>query len=108
MSQKKDADGTGRHLHESVRPYLALSDEERIIRIQSPRWIGYDRANQILQKLDELIRYPKNNRMPNLLIVGRSNNGKSEIVTRFASKYPTDDNPAGDGITVPVLYVQIR
>ena len=46
--------------------------------------------------------------MPNLLIAGRSNNGKSEIVTRFASMRPAEDNPGGNGITVPVLCVQIR
>jgi type II secretory pathway predicted ATPase ExeA len=44
--------------------------------------------------------------MPNLLIVGETNNGKTMLVNRFKKKHPAIDNPCGDGIVVPVLLIQ--
>lgn len=94
------------HLNESTLKLLELSDAERIERIRAPRWIGYPQAKAILAKLEDLLTYPKSHRMPNLLVVGDTNNGKTMLVQRFCSQHPADDNPAGDGIRVPVLFVQ--
>lgn len=94
------------HLSETARKLLVLSDQERIQRIIKPRWIGYTKAKQILDKLEELINYPKTHRMPNLLIVGDTNNGKTMIINRFYSKYPANDNPEQDSVNVPVLMIQ--
>lgn len=94
------------HLNESAQQALALSDQERIKRINRPRWIGYTTAKSILAKLDTLLNYPKTHRMPNLLIVGDTNNGKSMIVNRFQAINPAHDNPRGEGVILPVLIVQ--
>ena len=94
------------HLNESVLKLLELSDAERIERIRAPRWIGYPQAKTILSKLEDLLTYPQSHRMPNLLVVGDTNNGKTMLVQRFCAQHPADDNPAGDGIRVPVLFVQ--
>lgn len=94
------------HLNESTFKLLELSDAERIERIRAPRWIGYPQAKTILAKLEDLLTYPKSHRMPNLLVVGDTNNGKTMLVQRFCSQHPADDNPSGDGIRVPVLFVQ--
>lgn len=94
------------HLNESTLKLLELSDAERIERIRAPRWIGYPQAKTILAKLEDLLTYPKSHRMPNLLVVGDTNNGKTMLVQRFCTQHPADDNPAGDGIRVPVLFVQ--
>ncbi|MBV1775080.1 TniB family NTP-binding protein [Burkholderiaceae bacterium DAT-1] len=94
------------HLAESAIKLLDLDDVARIERIRSPRWIGYPKAKEILTKLDELLTYPKSHRMPNLLIVGDTNNGKTMLIQRFCNQHPADDNPNGDGVHVPVLYIQ--
>ncbi len=94
------------HLNEPTLKLLDLSDTERIKRIRAPRWIGYPQAKAILAKLEDLLAYPKSHRMPNLLVVGDTNNGKTMLVERFCAQHPADDNPAGDGIHVPVLFVQ--
>lgn len=94
------------HLRPEARAVLELDDDERIKRIKSARWIGYTRAKQVMEKLEELIEHPRVHRMPNLLIVGPTNNGKTMIADRFIARHPASDNPDGDGVLVPVLMVQ--
>lgn len=94
------------HLNADTVELLALSNAERIRRIRSPRWIGYPRAKEILAKLEDLLIYPTSHRMPNLLIVGDTNNGKTMLVERFQTRHPADDNSDGEGAKVPVLVVQ--
>ncbi|MDO3621552.1 TniB family NTP-binding protein [Ralstonia pseudosolanacearum] len=94
------------HLTEATAKLLELDDEARIERIRSPRWIGYPRAKEVLAKLEDLLSYPKSHRMPNMLIVGDTNNGKTMLIERFCAQYPADNNPSGDGVIVPVLSIQ--
>ena len=94
------------HLSEAAAKLLALSDAERVERIRASRWIGYPRAKAVLDKLEDLLIYPKTHRMPNLLIVGETNNGKTMLIQRFRKQHPASDNPSSDGIVVPVLVIQ--
>lgn len=94
------------HLNENVKHLLSLTDEERIQSIYRPRWIGYTKAKTVLTKLDKLLNYPKTHRMPNLLIVGDTNNGKTMIINRFQASNPSFDNPDGESAIVPMLIVQ--
>lgn len=94
------------HLNAGAVSALELSDAERINRVRSSRWIGYTRAKQVLAKLEELLTHPKQHRMPNLLVVGDTNNGKTVLVNRFEKLHPAYDNPGGDGITLPILSIQ--
>lgn len=95
-----------KHLTEAAAKLLDLEKEERIEKIRATRWIGYPTAKKALNKLDDLLTYPKSHRMPNILIVGDTNNGKTMLVKRFCSLHEPNDNPSGDGIEVPVLYIQ--
>ncbi|MDI1291728.1 MAG: TniB family NTP-binding protein [Methylobacter sp.] len=93
-------------MNDSTAKQLELSNAERIEKIRSPRWIGYPRAKVVLAKLEDLLIYPRSHRMPNMLVVGDTNNGKTMLVQRFCSLHPADNNPDGDGVHVPVLFVQ--
>jgi ATP-dependent Clp protease ATP-binding subunit ClpA len=108
MGQKKSQNTTNptSHLNATARAWLKLTDEERIFKIQSEKWIGYDGAKEIIEKLNRLVTYPKKRRMPNLLIVGDTNNGKTMIVNRFKEQHPPDDNPDGDAKIIPVIIAQ--
>jgi len=75
------------HLHPEFRRVMALSDQERIAFIDQPRWISYKRAQNLLDILLDLLNKPIRHRMPNLLIAGDSNNGKTTIVRRFIDQY---------------------
>ncbi|TLS19237.1 MAG: AAA family ATPase [Betaproteobacteria bacterium] len=94
------------HLLKKAAAYLDRRDDERIAYIRSPRWIGYPRAQEALSKLEELLNYPQSHRMPNLLIIGDTNNGKTMLVQRFCKQHKPSDNPEGEAAIVPVLYVQ--
>lgn len=94
------------HLNERVIKSLDLPIEERIEKVRSPRWIGYPQAKIIISKLEDLLVYPKSHRMPNLLIVGDTNNGKTMLVSRFRDKHPAKDNPNGHHIIAPTIMVQ--
>ena len=94
------------HLNEVARALLDGSDENRILAIEEGSWIPYQRAVEILQRMEELLNYPRVTRMPNMLLVAPSNNGKSSILKRFMFRFPTDPNIAGDAIVAPVVLVE--
>ena len=95
------------HLVETLRPVLDLPADDRIQHLrQQPHWIGYTRSKRILEKLEDLFQYPRVDRMPNLLIVGETNNGKTMIASRFQRLHPAADNVNGERHVVPVLLIQ--
>lgn len=75
------------HVHPDFRHLCALPAAERIAFMDQPRWIGYPQANRIVETLRGLMEKPARPRMPNLLIVGEPNNGKTTIVRRFLDLY---------------------
>ncbi|WMB72711.1 TniB family NTP-binding protein [Shewanella oncorhynchi] len=85
---------------------LNLPVEQRIEYIRSSRWIGYPKAIEIIGKLEDLLVYPKKHRMPNLLIIGDSNSGKTMIADRFTALNKAYENEDGQSIVVPVLSIQ--
>lgn len=94
------------HLSDTAKLKAVLEQKERIEHILKPKWIGYPTAQSILDQLEDLLNHPKQSRMPNLLIVGETNNGKTRLIEQFRQNHPADPNLDGDAIKVPVLYVQ--
>lgn len=94
------------HLIPAARALLGLTDAERIKHIFSRRWVGYPIAKVILGKVEDLFDHPRVLRMPNLLLTGATNNGKTTLIARFCSRHPAVDDPAGEHLSLPVLYVQ--
>ena len=83
-----------------------MGDQERIDWLVNPRWLGYPRAKEIDTKLEWLFNHPRVTRMPNMLLIGRTNNGKTGLVKRFAARHLPSENPGGEHIIAPVLFVQ--
>jgi hypothetical protein len=95
------------HLIPQMRSTADLSAEERIIKIRSERWIGYALAQDAIAKLEFLFNHPKKLRMPNILIIGPTNNGKSMIVERFRRMHPPLQQ-VNEGVEeIPLLAMQM-
>jgi hypothetical protein len=95
------------HLLPATQSVALQPDQARIAHIRADRWIGYTRARQALVRLDSLLTHPKRQRMPNLLIVGPTNNGKSMIVEKFRRLHPPVPRGTSEPDRVPVLTVQM-
>lgn len=93
------------HLRPQARGVARLPDGERIQRIRADRWIGYTRAVQALDRLEALYEWPAKQRMPNLLLIGPTNNGKSMIIEKFRRRHPPVSSL--DAEEIPVLVVQM-
>lgn len=66
---------------------MKSTTNDRIDLILKNRWINYPKADQVLKALEMLLRFPKSDRMQNLLIMGESNNGKTTLARRFFNSH---------------------
>lgn len=94
------------HLSKPAIKKLELPDTERILAIKEGTWITYPRAKQVLEQMEDLFDHPRIDRMPNMLLVGPSNNGKTQILHHFENNHKPDPNPNGEYTIVPVLFVE--
>lgn len=96
-----------KHLHTKTAELVSsLSDQERILSVKKFKWIGYTTAKNIHKKLEDLRDYPTNLRMPNLLLVGDSNNGKTVLLDRFARENTAFVDEDTQELVQPVLLIQ--
>ncbi|NMV41281.1 AAA family ATPase [Ralstonia insidiosa] len=93
------------HLSPTAQTHLALPDKDRIREIQTGTWLPLDHAKTTLQKLEELLDYPKVTRMPSYLIVGLSYSGKTSILERFRADHLPDMDPHKEVTRCPVVMV---
>jgi hypothetical protein len=93
------------HLHPTVRDTALLPAGQRLQLVRADRWIGYPAATTALERLETLLTWPAKQRMPNLLLIGQTNNGKSMIVEKFRRTHPPVSHD--DYEEIPVLVVQM-
>ena len=93
------------HLHPAVRQAALLPADQRLAVIRGDRWIGYPRASQALARLEALLAWPTRQRMPNMLLIGPTNNGKSILIEKFRRAHPPGHEP--DRENIPVLCLQM-
>jgi len=97
------------HLIAAARAWADEDDASRVRRIRTDRWISYARAESALTAFDDLLTFPKRTRMPNLLLYGPTNNGKTMIVEKFRRLHQgiAPDETDEGAASVPVLRVQM-
>lgn len=91
------------HLEPQVAAALSLPAEERVAYAQQDRWIGYSRAQDALRTLSDLLNHPRTLRMPNILLVGQSGNGKSTIIDKFRELHPVTIQEGGEALAPMVV-----
>lgn len=94
------------HLNKESAKVALLGATERMNRILAYKWIGYTKAREIQSTMDYLMLHPKIHRMPNLLLVSRSGNGKTQLLQRFFDAHTPEITADGVQRVIPVLYVQ--
>lgn len=96
-----------KHLHNKTKEIVInSSDEERIHSIKKAKWIGYSQANNIINRFNELLNYPVNHRMPNILLVGDSNNGKTALLNKFIKSNQSYVEEETGKLIIPTLLIQ--
>lgn len=96
------------HLLPWVRAFAQEDSKERTRRIQTGHWIGYPRAEAALAHLEGLLNFPRRSRMPNLILVGVTHNGKSMILEKFCRAHSAERlTPEDPPMRMPVLKVQM-
>jgi hypothetical protein len=96
------------HLLPAVQILADAPDEVRIRRLRTDRWIGYARAEAALAQLEDLLAFPPRTRMPNLFLVGPTNNGKTVIIEKFRRTHRPDEQSAPESaLCVSVLALQM-
>ena len=91
-------------LEQKTKEKLYASDKIRINYIKSEKFVYYPKAKKIIERLNNLMNEPPRNRMPNLLLVGESNNGKTSIVKKFCDLNPPIDEI--EAVQIPIIMVQ--
>ncbi len=71
------------HLQPDISALLCLPVAERLKAIEKDIWIEYPRVEKALKRMKELLWHEKRTRMPNLLVVGATNNGKTMLKEKF-------------------------
>lgn len=83
-----------------------LSADSRLQAIKRPFWIGYPRVLTILQQMEEIYNHPKMHRMPNLAIIGETNNGKTMLLNTFYRRHAPTEEAYLEHPTLPILMLQ--
>lgn len=95
------------HLLPMAQATAMLSTGERMKKLQGDYWIGYSYAEQALSRLQDLLECSKRIRMPNMLLIGPTNNGKTMIVERFRRQHTPYESEDKNHEIIPVLMVQM-
>ena len=83
-----------------------VGQDDRISLIQSDIWIGFPRAEQVLDRLQNLIEAPRQTRMPGLLVHGASGIGKTMIARNLSRRYAPEYDPVAGVTHTPLLLLQ--
>jgi hypothetical protein len=105
-NRPKSDEGKYPHLNDTARALIDQPDKVRIYAIRAGAWLGYRDAKRILERMEELLEYPRITRMPNMLLVAPSFNGKTSILKRFMSMHEPDLDPTGEATICPVVMVE--
>lgn len=79
----------GDHLLESSKKLLSLSDDQRVVVINSDKlWIEYPQVSQIINYMQNLLKIETSIQAPCMLVSGEGGSGKSSIVDQIKRLSP--------------------
>jgi hypothetical protein len=93
-------------LHPSAQAVILESNQVRLDFLDKPLWISYPAAESILQRLDRILKRPRNGRPEGLSIIGDPNNGKSHLLEYFQRKHPPEIAEQTGTLRLSVVCIQ--
>jgi hypothetical protein len=84
-----------------------LSPFERVTAIQMQYFVHTPITAMVIKKMEELLKFPKQDRMPCILILGDSNSGKTSVLKKFWRSHPAVRHPADYQDRRPVIYFEV-
>lgn len=94
------------HLTHEAREVLEASKDERVYFALQDHWLGYTKATEALAAMRSLLERPRTTTSPSILLLGRSGNGKSTILKRFATQFEPTIRTTGD-LTRPLVSMEM-
>lgn len=94
------------HLTKNTREIAIKSADERVKFISGQKWVGYTRAQEVLQRFNDILNQPPIHRMPSFLLIGESNNGKTEIIKKFQKLHQAVISEDQDKVIAPVIIIE--
>lgn len=94
------------HLDPPAIGWLDLAAEHRIATAFEQMWLGYPKAWEVHDRLEDLLAMPQLPRARCLLVWGSTNNGKTMLVKEFVRRHPPAMTPEKDGVIIPVLNIE--
>lgn len=96
------------HLHSRTRSFLETctgkdAKAKKISFVKETPWIPHTAVESIYSKMNQILEHPRTHRMPDLLIVARSNNGKTTLLNRFAEKNKATIDEEDGTLHAPVI-----
>lgn len=97
-----------KHLQATTRVLAMQDSASRLAQFNIEHWIGYTRAEKVLDQLETLmVTEPGKIRPKNLLIVGPTNNGKTMIAEKFCRAHPSRTARNKEHEDIPVMPIQM-
>lgn len=96
------------HLDERTIKFLQSCNgpdakEKKIRFVEETSWIGHSAVEQIWNKMEEILAHPRTHRMPDLIVVARSNSGKTTLLKRFAKAHKAELDEETGELYAPVI-----
>jgi type II secretory pathway predicted ATPase ExeA len=95
------------HLNKALHSIAQADTSTRVDYILSIEGVRYPAAERIMNRLEELLTHPKIGRMPNLLLVGETSNGKSVLLKRFCEQHGPYATTGKERIVSPVVSMDV-
>jgi Skp family chaperone for outer membrane proteins len=89
-----------KHLNQETIDILFSSKDDKLFYLESPIFIDYPRTKELMQIFEQMMKTPKRPRMPNLLLIGEPNIGKTSILNKFYNKYSSEELEDENGYIV--------
>jgi hypothetical protein len=94
-----------KHLHPEALRYLNADKDVKLHWIRSRKWLSYDIGKNALDEVEMILNHPPTHRIPSMLLVGQTNNGKTMILEEALQRHPPERDPSAEADRIPLLFL---